>query len=92
MAEVQTTPTATEAVVTEPKVTQHASVIPENLPSHDDTNGIEALPAMTEPSADDQLKSEAAAAESKETPPVAEKIVEPITEGQLSYKGPGLLK
>ena len=59
-------------------------------------------PAVSEqtPAAIDAVKSEtngesaaAAPAEEKKDEPIqAEKTIEPITEGQLAYKGPGLLK
>lgn len=94
MSEVQNT--TTEAVVAPPVSTEDSHVIPENIGKDEAVTSTE-LPATEskpqESTADDQLKTEAAAAEDdkRESTP-AEKVIEPITEGQLTYKGPGLLK
>lgn len=95
MSEVQDTTNTPEATVTQPMVTQDPSIIPENMAKDEATTSTEAPATESTPketTADDQLKDEAAAAEEKDEAPPAEKPVEPISEGQLTYKGPGLLK
>lgn len=86
MSDVQphTTTPATESLVTDPATA---------------TSITKDAPLATEPVADSEvLKTEPETAALTDAAPgeasteTAEKAVEPITEGQLAYKGPGLLK
>lgn len=61
----------------------------------------DAAPVVTEPVVGEQLpnadagvpaETVAGPVEETNAEPIAEKAVEPITEGQLGYKGPGVLK
>ena len=94
MSNVQNTTTTTDAIVSPPVTTEDPSVIPENM-NKDDAKSVDTPVAESKTqdvSADEQLKDEAAAVDRKEESPVTEKIVESISEGQLTYKAPGLLK
>lgn len=86
MSDVQqpTTAPATETLVTDPATA---------------TSITKDAPLATEPVVSSEApKTEAETAAVTDAAPVeastetAEKAVEPITEGQLAYKGPGLLK
>ena len=86
MSEAHNTPDVTEHV-SEP-ITNGEPAIKSETPaieSHSD----ETVPARTKAGED-----EAPAVEGKtdDSAVAAEKIIEPISEGQLTYKGPGLLK
>lgn len=82
-------------------VAQHPEttvVSADGVPHTDPVLGAAAA-AETKPeetTADSQIQSEAAAAAANTEAPKAEAaavpVVEPITEGLLNYKGPGLLK
>ncbi|PPJ53379.1 hypothetical protein CBER1_00997 [Cercospora berteroae] len=81
--QAQTAP-VTDTVVTDPAT---ATSITEDAPVADAVVDTDAAKTDVEPAA--TTTTDPAPAESTE---VAEKAVEPITEGQLAYKGPGLLK
>lgn len=90
MSDIHTTPAvaATEPTVTEPAAVAAAAPPAETVPTVHEPASETAAPVVEEPKAEAVAPVE----ESKIETPVAEKAVEPITEGQLAYKGPGLVK
>lgn len=79
-APVEATPTATSAPIDAPAVAERvldAPVVDGEASKVDATAESTTAPTETAPVL---------------TEPVAEKVIEPITEGQLAYKGPGLVK
>ena len=94
MSDTQNTTTTAEAIVSQPMTTEDPSVIPENMSKDEASTDAEAKPEpkREEITTEDQPKDEITPAEDKTESVPAEKVVEPISEGQLTYKGPGLLK
>lgn len=88
MSTVQDTPAAMPAATTttEPAATTTPAVVAPEAPVESKADG-EAPVASPETSAE---QTAAAVDEVKNEP--TEKAVEPIAEGQLAYKGPGLVK
>ena len=92
MADVQNTTNTTETTVIEPMTTQDPSIILENMSKEDTIISTGTPTTESKPqdiTADDQLKDDAVVAEDKEE---SAPVIEPISQGQLTYKGPGLLK
>lgn len=95
MSDIQANSNATEATVSPLVTTDDPSVIPENTTKDDAATSTET-PVIE--SKDDEitphghLKEETTSSDVKEEPTPADKVIEPITEGQLTYKAPGLLK
>lgn len=95
MSDVQAIPTSTEAIVSQPVATADPSVIPENL-AKDETDASADAAAIQ--SKEDEItpnghpKEETTSPDVKDDSTPPEKVIEPITEGQLTYKAPGLLK
>lgn len=81
VAPVETTTTSAAAPIDAPAVAER--VINEPV--------VDTEASKTETAAADSTVAPTDAAVVAEEPVVAEKIVEPITEGQLAYKGPGLV-
>lgn len=94
MSDTQNTTTTAETVVSQPMTTEDPSVIPENMSKDEAPADAEAKPEPKpeEITSENQAKDEIAVAEDKTESAPAEKVIEPISEGQLTYKGPGLLK
>lgn len=72
----------TDTTTQQPEATSTEGVAPVEE-SHPEVNG-----GASEPQETTALPTE----EKVEATPVAEKTIEPVTEGQLTYKGPGLIK
>lgn len=93
MSDLQNT-TATEKATTDPTIAPETDVKPEETPrvepSHD-ASAVESSKA-DEIQALPEAKDQSAPAEEKKDEAAPEKPIEPITEGQLALKGPGLLK
>lgn len=94
-----TTYSATEAAVAaEPSsATVTTGVASADVPAVTEPKTDSEVPQTTTEAATEQAKVDAAtapgaSAEDAKAEVAAEKAVEPITEGQLSYKGPGLVK
>jgi hypothetical protein len=90
MSEVQNTPAAvapveatTAAPVDAPAVAERVLAEP-TVDSEASKVDAETTPADTTATTTDAVAAD--------EPAVAEKVVEPITEGQLAYMGPGLVK
>lgn len=94
MSDIQNATTTAETVVSQPMTTEDPSVIPENMSKDEAATDAAAKPEPKpeETTTEDQQKDEIAVAEDKTGSVPAEKVIEPISEGQLTYKGPGLLK
>lgn len=85
-----------------PGQTEAAPAVTDNIPSTEAVASpvseelkSESAVAGTVPPTIDETSAATTTEEptsSNETPAAAEKSIEPITEGQLAYKGPGLLK
>ena len=92
MSDIQNTHEVVENPVIPPTTSQDT---PEQITTDEAPISTEAPVIETKPeeaTADGQLKDEAATEKNDESEVAAEKVVEPISEGQLTYKGPGLLK
>lgn len=94
MSEVQNTPAAAAPV----EATTASTAVPVDAPAvaervlGEPVVDAEAPKVDAETAAADTTTAPTDTAVTAEEPAVAEKVVEPITEGQLAYKGPGLVK
>jgi hypothetical protein len=91
MSDVQNTTTAAETPASEPVVTQQTEPIQEASKLETSTDSPVVESAKPEETAT-EAKDESAPAEEKKDKVAAEKLIEPISEGQLAVKAPGFIK
>ena len=92
MSDVPNTTAAAESPVSEPIVTQKTEPIEETVKSEPSADAPATESAKPEETATGAKDESAPAEEKKDEAAVAEKPVEPISEGQLAVKAPGFIK